>query len=110
VTFSANSPLNALFAGTEDNVGRSGRNRAIPTLTPLSAVTSESAEIGPCVRRSPEYVGTKRFHEGTRGWSFALGHVGELVVNRRSFDVYVCDRCGRVELFVDGIGEEFRPH
>jgi hypothetical protein len=23
---------------------------------------------------------------------------------------YVCPRCGRVELFVDGIGEEFRPH
>jgi hypothetical protein len=36
--------------------------------------------------------------------------LGELFVNRESFDVYVCGRCGRVELFVDGIGEEFRPH
>ena len=35
--------------------------------------------------------------------------MGELFVNRESFDVYVCPRCGRVEFFVDGIGEEFRP-
>jgi len=54
------------------------------------------------------YVGTKRFHEGTR-WG-VLGDIGELFTNRESFDVYVCPRCGRVELFVDGIGEEFRPH
>jgi hypothetical protein len=57
-----------------------------------------------------EYVGTKKFHEGTRGWGFALGDLGELFVNRESFDIYVCGRCGRVELFVDGIGEQFRPH
>jgi len=54
------------------------------------------------------YVGTKAFHEGTR-WGF-LGEIGELFVNKERFDVYVCERCGRVELFVDGIGEEFRPH
>lgn len=55
-----------------------------------------------------EYVGTRKFHEGTR-WGF-FGELGELFVNREHFDVYVCPRCGRVELFVDGIGEEFRPH
>ena len=54
-----------------------------------------------------QYVGTKKFHEGTR-WG-ALGEIGELFTNREQFDVYVCPRCGRVELFVDGIGEEFRP-
>lgn len=54
------------------------------------------------------YVGTKAFHEGTR-YGF-LGDLGELFVNKECFDVYVCNRCGRVELFVDGIGEEFRPH
>jgi predicted nucleic-acid-binding Zn-ribbon protein len=54
------------------------------------------------------FVGTKAFHEGTR-WGF-LGELGELFVNKEQFDVYVCKRCGRVELFVDGIGEEFRPH
>jgi hypothetical protein len=39
-----------------------------------------------------------------------MGEIGELFVNKERFDVYVCNRCGRVELFVDGIGEEFRPH
>jgi hypothetical protein len=54
------------------------------------------------------YVGTKSFHEGTR-WG-VLGDLGELFVNKERFDVYCCSRCGRVEFFVDGIGEQFRPH
>ena len=54
------------------------------------------------------FVGTKSFHEGKR-WGI-LGDIGELFVNKEKFDVYVCQRCGRVELFVDGIGEQFRPH
>ena len=62
-----------------------------------------------CVRCSTklDYVGTKRFHEGTR-WG-VLGDLGELLVSRQSFDVFVCPRCGRVEFFIEGIGEEFRP-
>ena len=55
-----------------------------------------------------EYVGRKRFHEGTN-WG-VLGELGELFVKREHFDIYVCSRCGRVEFFVDGIGEGFRPH
>jgi hypothetical protein len=55
-----------------------------------------------------QFVGTRDFHEGAR-WG-ALGELGELFVNRQRFDVFVCPRCGRVELFVDGIGEELRPH
>lgn len=54
------------------------------------------------------YVGTKSFHEGKR-WG-VLGELGELFVNKQHFDVYVYNRCGKVELFIDGIGEEFRPH
>ncbi|HZI65685.1 MAG TPA: hypothetical protein VFF17_03900 [Thermoanaerobaculia bacterium] len=54
-----------------------------------------------------DYVGSKNFHEGTR-WG-ALGEIGELFVKKERFDVYVCPRCGGVELFVDGIGEELRP-
>ena len=54
-----------------------------------------------------EYRGTKKFHEGTR-WS-VFGDLAELFENREHFDVYMCPRCGRVELFVDGVGEEFRP-
>jgi Zn-finger nucleic acid-binding protein len=54
-----------------------------------------------------EFVGTRDFHEGTP-WG-ALGDLGELFVTKQRFDVYVCPRCGRVELFIDGIGEELRP-
>ncbi|MCJ7589321.1 MAG: hypothetical protein MUQ00_15710 [Candidatus Aminicenantes bacterium] len=65
-----------------------------------------------CARCDQElkYVGTKKFHEGSRGWGFWLGDLGELFTHREHFDIYVCPRCGRVELFVDGIGEEFRAH
>lgn len=54
-----------------------------------------------------QYAGTKRFHEGTR-WG-VLGELGELFVNKEKFDVYFCPRCGKVEFFVDGIGENLRP-
>ena len=53
-----------------------------------------------------EYAGTKKFHEGTR-WGI-MGELGELFVKRERFDVYYCPRCGQVEFFVDGIGEELR--
>ncbi len=61
-----------------------------------------------CIRcdTALDFVGTKRFHEGGR-WG-VLGDLGELFVRRERFDVYVCPRCGRVEFFVDGIGEEHR--
>lgn len=54
-----------------------------------------------------EHLGTKRFHEGTN-WGL-LGEIGEFFVNRDRFDVYACPRCGRVEFFVDGVGEQHRP-
>ena len=57
-----------------------------------------------------DFVGTKKFHEGSRVAPFILGELGELFVKREHLDVYVCSRCGRVELFLDGVGEEFRPH
>jgi uncharacterized protein YbaR (Trm112 family) len=53
------------------------------------------------------YAGTKQFHEGTRFWDF-MGGLFELLKNRQAFDLYVCSTCGRVEFFVDGIGEELR--
>lgn len=64
----------------------------------------------PRCEQNLNYIGTKKFHEGTRAWSFLLGDIGELFVNREHFDIYMCPRCGRVEFFVDGVGEEFRPH
>ena len=55
------------------------------------------------------FIGTKKIHEGSRVWD-AMGGLWELFKHRESFDVYMCPRCGRVEFFVDGVGEEFRPH
>lgn len=76
-----------------------------------AAIASDPVEKHPihCPRceQALEYMGTKKFHEGTR-WG-ALGDIGELFVNKETFDVYCCPRCGRVEFFVDGLGEEFRP-
>lgn len=53
------------------------------------------------------FIGTKKLHEGTR-WG-VLGDLAELFVNRESFDLYVCPRCGRVEFFVSDIGVQYRP-
>ena len=39
----------------------------------------------------------------------ASGRIGELFVNKETFDVYACPMCGSVEFFVDGIGEHMRP-
>ena len=54
-----------------------------------------------------EFGGTKKFHEGTRAFDF-LGGLFELFKHREAFDVYVCQRCGRVEFFLDGVGEGLR--
>jgi hypothetical protein len=66
----------------------------------------KTLECGRC-NQQLEHLGTKRFHEGTN-WGF-FGELGELFVKRDQFDVYACPRCGRVEFFVDGVGEEHRP-
>lgn len=59
-----------------------------------------------------QYIDTKDFHEG--GGSpkshFFFGGWAELSEGRITFDIYYCPRCGRVELFLDGVGENFRPH
>jgi len=54
-----------------------------------------------------EYLGTKRFHEGTRFWD-VMGGLWEALKHREAFDVYVCAGCGHLELFLDGIGDEAR--
>lgn len=53
-----------------------------------------------------KYVGAREFHEGPGGGLFS--DLMELFMNKERFDVYVCQRCGQVEFFVDGIGERFR--
>jgi hypothetical protein len=104
-TFDACWKCGTSRTGPEDPVSRPEKTLMEPK--------SDRATVGAgpltCARCSREldYVGRKRFHEGTN-WG-VLGEVGEWFVKRQHFDVYVCPRCGRVEFFVDGIGEELRP-
>ncbi len=84
--------------------------RTVPDAQQFDAVAvADSANPIACARCNTtlQYVGRKRFHEGTN-WG-VFGELGELFVKREHFDVYLCPRCGRVEFFVDGIGEQFRP-
>ena len=43
------------------------------------------------------YSGNYRFHEGAKFG--LLGNLMELFVNRESFDLYVCPKCGKVEFY-----------
>lgn len=52
-----------------------------------------------------EYFGKKRLYEGDHLTPIVLG---ELFVNRMNFDLYACLRCGHIEFFVEGVGEELR--
>lgn len=38
-----------------------------------------------------------------------LGDIGEWFVKKETFDVYYCPRCGKVDFYVDGVGEDLRP-
>ena len=91
--------------------GTSQDGTEVPSLTNEwgGGSSSLARNVLTCPRCQKEltYVGTKKFHEGTR-WGI-LGDLGELFVNKEKFDVYCCPKCGRVEFFVDGIGEDLRP-
>jgi hypothetical protein len=56
-----------------------------------------------------EYAGTRRLHEDKS--LSVLVELGEMYKKGASefLDVYICSKCGRAELFVDGIGEDLRP-
>ncbi|MDP4207391.1 MAG: hypothetical protein Q8928_01125 [Bacteroidota bacterium] len=43
------------------------------------------------------FSGNFKFHEGVR--TGVLGNLFELFVNRESFDLYICPKCGKVEFF-----------
>jgi hypothetical protein len=62
-----------------------------------------------CLRcgASMQALGRLRFHEGTRMLPVIYGQLGELLVNRESFDAYVCTglRCGKVEFFTITLAE-----
>ena len=71
--------------------------------------TSESSTLScPRCYLDLDFLGAKSFHEGFQ-WGGLLGDWGEFLVKQVSFDVYVCRRCGRAELFLSGVGEQYRP-
>lgn len=53
-----------------------------------------------CPGSRMEFIGRKRFHEGSLSMPFLLGDLGELFVNREEFDLHACPSCGKVELFL----------
>lgn len=96
------------FQRVKDGTGsREDQALALEREGQVSAPGRENPLACPRCDRALQYVGRKRFHEGTN-WGL-FGEIGELFVKREHFDVYVCPRCGRVEFFVDGIGEQYRP-
>lgn len=43
------------------------------------------------------FIGNYKFHEGAKMGLF--GNLFEAFVNRESFDLYLCTKCGKVEFF-----------
>ncbi|WP_313398795.1 hypothetical protein [Stenotrophomonas sp.] len=53
-----------------------------------------------CPGTRMQFIGRRRFHEGSQALPFLLGNLGELFVNREEFDLHACPNCGKVELFL----------
>jgi hypothetical protein len=78
--------------------------------TDTAATDDEELPAVPdCLRCHVElrYQGSRRFDEEPR-WTI-FGQPGGMFQGHDAFDVYVCPRCGRVELFVVGIGGGSQP-
>jgi len=66
--------------------------------------TSTELDVDPrkidCLRCNANlhYLGVYRFHEGARLGMW--GNFFELFVNRESFEIYVCLKCGKAEFFI----------
>ena len=70
-------------------------------------MTTKSLSCSTC-NLTLTFAGTKKFLEG-KNWG-VFGDLGELFVNKETFDVYYCPKCGKVEFYVDGVGENYRPN
>ncbi|MBK1790588.1 hypothetical protein [Persicirhabdus sediminis] len=70
----------------------------------------EDEKLYQCLRCevTMKWIGKKRFHEGTRAWSFILGDLGELFVNQEHYNVFGCPKCGKIEFFGDVGNESFQ--
>jgi len=62
-----------------------------------------------CLRcgEAMEFSGTSQFHEGTRFG--VLGNLAELLVDKQAFDLFVCGGCGKVEFYLEGMGNPRNP-
>ena len=55
------------------------------------------------------FLGTKRFHE-SGGWTDWLGQMGDFFKGREKFDIFCCQSCGKVEFYLEGVGEALRKN
>lgn len=53
------------------------------------------------------YAGTRQFRDRGEVGGF-LGGISDFFEERETFDVYYCPKCGKVEFYLDGIGDEER--
>jgi Zn finger protein HypA/HybF involved in hydrogenase expression len=60
---------------------------------------SENSKEIDCLRCKVPLIfsGNYKFHEGAK--IGLLGNLFELFVNRESFDLYICPKCGKVEFY-----------
>jgi hypothetical protein len=63
-------------------------------------------------RKGLNYLGRRSFEQGRQSSSDPIGFAVDLLsavfCHQEHLDVYSCPQCGKVELFVDGIGEDQR--
>jgi hypothetical protein len=62
----------------------------------------ESDEGAGCTRCDGRliFLGRKDFHEGTRGWGFIFGDLGELLTGGEEIEMWTCESCGHIEFFL----------
>ncbi len=63
--------------------------------------------ICPNCETNMSFLGTKKFHEGG-GWTDWLGEYAAIFKNREKFDVFCCQSCGKIEMYMEGVGESLR--
>ena len=100
------STARKLYEGSrsESNEGRAAR------LTKLREQhEARLAKFLGCLRCETKmhYCGTKRLEGDARRGSLPTA-LGELFFKRPRYDVYSCPNCGKVEFFLDGVGDELR--
>lgn len=76
------------------------------SLTITQCTTVRSTRVLPYTRcQTPlTFVAERDFREGTGGW-LLLGELGAFFEQPTRLELWACESCGHVELFVPGVGE-----